>query len=309
MYCHLLNGRMSLDRNLHLVTRNVLASPLEIVLLAVDEIEKAFLVEPAYVPGVEPLVAHRRHRRLRPAPVPLEHDVRAVGANDHLAGHVHRYLPFVLIDDADVERSAAFAGGSRSSECAARQPGDQCRFRHAVIVRTHVDRPEPTSPGFLDCVAEGHSAHGVHLSEALPRPVGVRRLGDQGRDRPHQGHYGCAAAMHFRPEVRKGKPRRDCNSPSTQHRGRDPGGEGVVVKERQGRIGNVVGGRGICSEPLGREVAEVVVALHAAFGGARRTRRIDDAGRVRGLGGDLDRRVVRPPVHIQWFDRYLAGSD
>ena len=45
------------ERPLHLEARDVLAPPPQVVLLAVDEVEEAVLVEPAEVAGVEPEVA------------------------------------------------------------------------------------------------------------------------------------------------------------------------------------------------------------------------------------------------------------
>ena len=103
MDSHLLDRRMRQDRGLHFEAGDVLATPSQVVLLAIDEIEEAVLVEPADVAGVEPEIAPDFQRVLRSTPVTLEDDVRQQRPTNDFARRANGNLIVVVIKDADIE--------------------------------------------------------------------------------------------------------------------------------------------------------------------------------------------------------------
>jgi len=70
---------------------------------AVDEVEVSVAVELADVAGVKPQVGGQRGRCVGAVPVPVEHDVRALGPYDNLAGFAGGKFIVVLVEDADIE--------------------------------------------------------------------------------------------------------------------------------------------------------------------------------------------------------------
>ena len=97
------------EGGLHLEAGNVLATPAQVVLFPVDEIEEAVVIELADVARVEPHVAHLLQGVLRALPIALEHDVRTQRAYHNLTGRVRRYFTIFIIDNTYIEVRDALA--------------------------------------------------------------------------------------------------------------------------------------------------------------------------------------------------------
>src|SRR5690606_19171036 len=110
VYRDLGNVRVHGEGGLHLKAGDVLATPAQIILFPIDEIEEAVVIELADISGVEPHVAHQLQRVLRTLPVALKHDVRAQRSHHNLTGRVRRYFTIFVIDNAYIEVRDALAG-------------------------------------------------------------------------------------------------------------------------------------------------------------------------------------------------------
>ncbi|MNR18982.1 hypothetical protein D3C85_1357440 [compost metagenome] len=113
MYGDLGQCRVNSKGCFHFKAGNVFASAAQIILLAIDEVEKAIVIELANVTSVEPHVAHQLLGVFRTAPVALEHDVRTQRTNHNFAGAVRRYFLIEVVDDAYIEIRNAFSRGAR----------------------------------------------------------------------------------------------------------------------------------------------------------------------------------------------------
>src|ERR1700722_3897728 len=88
---------------LQLEARDVLAPTAQVVLLAVDEVEVAVLVELADIARMKPEVPHGPQGFHRTRPVAVEHHSGLQGSNDDLTGDARWELAVVVVDDPHVE--------------------------------------------------------------------------------------------------------------------------------------------------------------------------------------------------------------
>src|SRR5436305_1752910 len=103
MHGHVGQRSVADEDALDLEAGDVLAPPAQVVGLAVDEVEKALVVDAPDVARVVPPVAAGLDRRLGPAPVALEHHVRALGSHHDFAVAAPGQLVVVVVEDAGVE--------------------------------------------------------------------------------------------------------------------------------------------------------------------------------------------------------------
>ncbi|MNI63255.1 hypothetical protein D3C73_1186130 [compost metagenome] len=105
----LLDSWVGQDRALHLETGDVLPSPTQIVLLAIDKVEKSVLIELADIPGVEPHVPHDLQSVFRPTPVSLENDVWHQWPTHDFASDANRHLIILIVEDTNIKLRGGLA--------------------------------------------------------------------------------------------------------------------------------------------------------------------------------------------------------
>src|SRR3989304_4763155 len=117
------------DDLLYLVGRDVLATPPNRVLLAINEINVAVLVHVATVAGVEPQVAEGAPGRLGHVVVALGVDPRLHRAYHDLTRLAARQLEVIVVHDADLDVLAGLAAGGPLSRRVIRA----ARSDHAAV--------------------------------------------------------------------------------------------------------------------------------------------------------------------------------
>ena len=195
------------DDALDLEARDVLAPAAQVVGLAVDEVEEVVVVDPADVAGVVPPVAAGRDGGLGPAPVALEHDLGALGADDDLAVGVAGQLVVVVVEDADVEVLVVDdAGGVGLVADAGRLPRDEAGLGDAVGAGEGLEA-EAVAEDVVDLGRHRGRAEqaeaGVGLGRARLRHLGtVDVVGQQVGHGAEGGGDRGPDPVHLRPEVR-----------------------------------------------------------------------------------------------------------
>ena len=268
----------------------------QVVGLAVDEVQEVLVVDPADVAGVVPPVAAGRDGGLGPAPVALEHDLGALGADDDLAVGAAGQLVVVVVEDPDVEVLVVdHAGGVGLVADARRLPRDEAGLGDAVGAGEGLEA-EAVAEDVVDLGRHRGRAQqpqaGVGLGGARLRHLGtVDVVGQQVGHGAEGGGDRRPDPVHLRPEVRHRELAVDRRAATEHERAEDRGDDGVEVEQRQRGPHHVVGRAAPADADLGGEGHVVVVAEHAALRRPGGATGVDERAQV-------DRADVDPGVGV-----------
>ncbi|MNH08602.1 hypothetical protein D3C79_680240 [compost metagenome] len=221
---------MHAEGRLHLEAGDVFSTASQIVLFAVDKVEEAVMIELADVASMEPHVAHQLLGVFRPAPVALEHDVRAQWAYHDFTGGIRGYFLVKVVDNAYIEVGNTFARGAGRCIFAGCQRGDHAGFGQAIAVATHQRRAEAFAPDLLGFFGIGVAASGVYLPDAAQHGLVVWRLCEEPAHAAENRGDSGARAFHFRPEAGHRKARQDGGTCTHQNAGDDRHAQGIHVE-------------------------------------------------------------------------------